>query len=376
MTITAKATGPARIKLLVWPTAHPASITETAWKNTNASQAATFKLNAVGTAGHGWSWRAVIQDQAAVGAATQDAVRTVPWRPKKGVNANFRFVVSSCMVLGLPAPALRVAVSANPVFFGMIGDMGYVDTKKRAAQDYRLYSNQFRDFLNHADSRPLLAKTALVGMQDDHDYGQDECDRTSWKPYAAQAFADLIPGAVATGISYRKWSVGAADFFLLDNRRFQDPKEGPFENGQYHSVLGNRQRTWLTNNLAASTARVKFVLAPMTFTWYWSDGEKKALVNFIERNVSGKVIFCTGDKHAAALVRPSTKTYQMLGGPINIDVKSPTHYRPNVLWTENGTGTPYSNVIGLVHVATTSNRVLLRLMREDGVELARVAVPI
>jgi hypothetical protein len=96
----------------------------------------------------------------------------------------------------------------------------------------------------------------------------------------------------------------------------------------------------------------------------------------MERNVTGKVVLCTGDKHAAALVQPSPKTYEMLGGPINNTVKSPTQYRPDVLWTENGTGTPSSNVIGLVRVAATRNRVLLRLMREDGVELARTAVPI
>lgn len=147
----------------------------------------------------------MVQDPAGARSGTPGVVRTIPWRPRAGVDGNFTFAASSCMLMGRPAPALRVAAAANPVFFGMLGDMGYVDTNRRVTQDYALYVQQFASFLRHPDAEPLLAKTALVGMQDDHDYGFDDCDRTSWKPYTARAFADLVPGAVAEGVSYRRW---------------------------------------------------------------------------------------------------------------------------------------------------------------------------
>jgi phosphodiesterase/alkaline phosphatase D-like protein len=74
-------------------------------------------------------------------------------------------------------------------------------------------------------------------MQDDHDYGVDDCWADTVQEFAGRAYADLMPGLGWPEPNYRRWSVGEADFFLLDNRHYKDNPAGLYENGKYMSVI-------------------------------------------------------------------------------------------------------------------------------------------
>jgi alkaline phosphatase D len=226
--------------------------------------------------------------------------------------------------------------------------------------------------------KPITASMPIFAVQDDHDYGADDGDRTTIEPFAAQAFADMIPGATYPGRNYRQWSVGEAAFFLTDNRRWKDPEAGPFQNGRYMSVLGTRQRTWLLEELAASTAKVNFVFIPMTMAWYWSRAEAQEVQTFITQNVSGAVVFLSGDKHAGAVARYSPSIWEFLASPMSNPTKHSTGPRTSaVIWTENGTGPALYNAYGLIDVDTlVTQTCTLRLIREDGVEMHRQTVPL
>ena len=272
---------------------------------------------------------------------------------------------------------MNAVASSGALFFAMLGDMGYADTTS-ATQNYALYAAQFRDFLAHPDVAPVLAHMPLFGMQDDHDYGLDDASRLTVKSYAAEAFADLIPGTQYPAATYRSWSIGQADFWLLDNRRYRDPKLGPYENGKWPSVLGSVQRTWLLDGLRTSAARVKVILAPMTFTWYWRRAERDVLLNHVATNVSGTVIICSGDMHSGALrglVR-TCASWELLACPIYNRKKGATTAKEGVLWTENGTGVALYNVVGFVDIDTlsASPTCVLRLLHESGAELHREVI--
>jgi hypothetical protein len=261
----------------------------------------------------------------------------------------------------------------------MLGDLGYQDDPvfHPYAQTYDRYVTLFRRILRRRDVERLTGAMPLFAVQDDHDYGQDDAWRDTVKPYAAQAYADVIPGARWPGSDYRRWSVGQADFFLTDNRRYRDPPNPPFENGAYRSVLGSEQRRWLLDGLASSSAAVKVVFIPMTMTWYWSDGERNAVLASIADRVSGTVVFCSGDKHAGAFIRHADRVWELMASPLENPTKHKTPGKPGVVWTENGTGPALWNVVGLVDVDTASaNTVTLRLLREDGQELHREVAPI
>jgi alkaline phosphatase D len=222
----------------------------------------------------------------------------------------------------------------------------------------------------------LLRATLFFGVQDDHDYGQDDADGRTVKTYAAQAYADVIPGAQWPGADYRRWSIGDVDFFLTDNRRYRDPP-APFENGTYRSVLGAQQRDWLLNGMAASTARVKVVFIPMTMAWYWSTGERDAVLQAIAARVQGTVIFCSGDKHAGAFIRHANRVWELLASPLENPVKHKTPAKPGVRYTENGTDKALWDVVGVVDVDTASaHTVTLRLLRDTGDELHREVISV
>ena len=376
-----RVTGAAEVALQAWPTGSPNAVQQGAWTPTNVADVAKLALPTAGTPERSWTWRALVRDPLTPGVPpVESPTRTVPRRPAPGRASAFTFAFGCCTIRAL-GPAFRAVAEAHPQFFAMIGDLGYPDRPSEwlpVTQDYQGYLEHFAGILDHDLIRAITSAMPIFAVQDDHDYGRDDADRTSVQHFAAQAFADLVPGAQFPGRNYRSWSVGQADFFLTDNRRWKDPEAGPWQNSRYMSVLGQRQRTWLLESLAASTARVKFVFAPMTPAWYWSRGETNEVNQFITDHVSGTVIYLTGDKHAAAFARYTPRIWEFLASPMCNPTKHSTGARtPAVFWTENGTGPALYNAFGLVDVDTLDAQTCtLRLIRDDGDEMHRVVVPL
>lgn len=378
LVIAVVASRSAECKVSLWPCDDPSAIVQSGWKPANGARTAHFTFPSCGLAGRSWSYRCSVRERSGSAAVDDATTRSIPWRPKVGATAPFGFVFGSCVLTPKAIPTLRQASAENPAFFAMIGDMGYVDGNTRVTQDYALYSSQFRQFLKHSDVAPLLKRVPLIAVQDDHDYGIDTADRFTIKDYAARAFAHVVPGAYYSGnidvpgANYRKWSIGQVDFFLLDNRRWKDPKEGPYENGAWMTVLGHDQRQWLKSSLAASSAALKVVFAPMPVSWYWSNPERAAIIDHINANVSGKVLFCSGDKHNSAFVDLSTaipaKVYEFLNGALNNPVFSPTDYRRGikVLWSQNGADVGLYNTLGSVRIDASTNTLHVRAIKADG----------
>lgn len=380
LVVSVGATGPAEVMARAWPDGRPEAAIQTGWVPTNPAHTALLPIPGTGGPEVAWRWQGFVRRPGATGPGLASAVRSVPNRPAPGTPSSFTFAFGSCMTADGRAPTLAVARSFSPLFFAMLGDMGYMDNPKLYpdVQNYAGYVGMFKRFLNHPDLGPMLAEMPFYGMQDDHDYGFDNCYGTQVKSYAAQAYADLVPGAGWPTPSHRRWSVGGVDFFLTDNRRFRDPPKGPYQNGKYPSNLGNTQRDWLFAGLERSTARVKVVFAPMTVNWYWSAGEKAALLSHLRQKVTGTVLLLTGDKHAGAFVRYEDRIWELLAGPLKNSKKHLTPLNPNVVWTENGDGRPFSNAVGVVHVDTlsASPSVTLRLLAENGAELHQRVLPV
>ena len=377
--VSVRTTRPAEVRLRAWPLDDPEALQKSPWVPTNAARVAKLPLPQAGTAGRAWAWRTTVRDpQAPLEPVVNDLIRTIPARPARGQPSAFTFAFGCCTT-GTPGIAFSSLRRADPEFFAMIGDFGYPDKGSPfnpIPQTYTGYVDAFARLLRHPRMEALTASAPFFGMQDDHDYGADSCDRTTVRSFAAAAFADLMPGGCYPGANYRRWSVGEADFFLTDNRRWKDPDLGPYQNGRYMSVLGTAQREWLFEGLASSSAAVKVVFIPMTMAWYWSRAETNEVNNFIADHVTGTVLFCSGDKHAGAVARHAPRIWEFLAAPLSNPTKHTTSNRSSaVLWTENGTGPALYNAYGLVDVDTLVARtVTLRLMREDGMEMHRQTI--
>lgn len=372
----------ALVRAWYWPTANSSARGSSAWTPTNAANTAKIGIADAGD-GRGWSYQFEVATTDGASSVMDTVVRRVPSYPARGQASAFTFAHGSCRQLGTEAATLQRVASSGAVFFAMLGDMGYWDTKP-TGQDYAHYVTEFREFMSFGQIRPLLDRLPIFGMQDDHDYGVNDANANTVANmlYTARAFADVVPGTLYPADSFRQWSIGQADFWLLDNRRYKDPKTGPYQNGLWMSVLRERQRNWLLGGLAASTARVKVILAPMTFSWYWSRGERKLVLDYIKANVKGTVLIGSGDKHAGGFTVWDGRVREMLAAPIHNNVKARTPAisdpRCKILYVEQyplGSAALF-NAVGLVDVDPDRGTVTQRLIRDTGQLLHAEVIPI
>jgi alkaline phosphatase D len=390
---TIRASAAAEVRLRAWPASNPAAVVTSPWLRTNGADAAEVALAGAATTSEAWRYQAVCRPVGG-GTVVREAARDIPARPGAGDGARFTFAVTNCLG-GWPGHfrpwvGLRQVSAAGPAvkFLVIQGDLGYPDNRAYP-QTLDSYRAHFRAALDHPELAPLLRRLPLYAVQDDHDYGLDDCDKGSFLPYAAQAFAELVPGNPYPAENYRSWAMGGVEFFLTDNRRHRDngPDKPSWESPSYYSVLGRVQREWLLTGLRSSTARVKVVFVPSTMCWYWHPGERRILLEHIEAEVSGLVVLCTGDKHAAADVDylgsdGRVVATEWLAGPLDNSVKhrAPEPLEPENLrirWRESTVAPDYrafSNVVGLVDVdsRTSPGTIQMRFVRcEDGAVLYR-----
>ena len=87
----------------------------------------------------------------------------MPARPAPGSPSAFTFAFGSCILQKHAIPTLQVALSHHPVFFAMIGDLGYQDDVAfhPYAQTYDRYVELFRRILRRRDMSRLLEATLL-----------------------------------------------------------------------------------------------------------------------------------------------------------------------------------------------------------------------
>ena len=170
--VNVRASAPARVKARLWPSASPAQVIDTPWYSTNRSDAARIPIPAASIVGTDWSWQGVVQDPLRLAPPTADNVRTLPRWPDRGTRSAFTFAFGSCITHLYSAPVLQHAAAADPKFFAIIGDMDYVDFGP--VQDYALWSKWFRAWISNQYVSPLVHKTPIMGVQDDHDYGLDD----------------------------------------------------------------------------------------------------------------------------------------------------------------------------------------------------------
>ncbi|MFN3597902.1 MAG: alkaline phosphatase D family protein [Rubricoccaceae bacterium] len=171
----------------------------------------------------------------------------------------------------------------------------------------------------HARREPalqrLLASTPQYATWDDHDFGPNDSDRSyALKGAALEAFTRYWPAA-SRGLPgvpgvFTQFQYGDAEFFLLDNRYHRSPNATPADAGR--TILGEEQLTWLLDALTFSRAPFKIVgmggqflnTIPVFENYVNVAPEERAFIlREIERRGIEGVVFISGDRHHAELLR-------------------------------------------------------------------------
>jgi alkaline phosphatase D len=218
-----------------------------------------------------------------------------------------------------PTNTFRMVDARNPDFVFIGGDFDHrnpktLSEKRQMFKDLYSTSNplaKMPDFAPH-----ILRRYAIAHQWDDHDYHDNDSDRTAFsRAEAAQAYREYVPSYPMkdTGAIYQSFQYGMVDFFILDSRYYRDPNHEPASEGK--SMLDGEdfgawgELRWLKQGLKKSTARWKIVFSSGVFnptvrksdSWVPFPQERNQILRVISKFGIKNVIVISGDIHAGAL---------------------------------------------------------------------------
>lgn len=214
-----------------------------------------------------------------------------------------------------------VILAQQPDLWIWLGDNIYADTEDMSimAEKYQLQKTN-KYYQNFSQITPI------TGIWDDHDYGQNDGNRTFiFKAESKQQFLNFLdtpednPVNQYPGI-YRSETFGLppnqVKLIHLDTRTFQDPltktpkgsEKNYFtqENGQ---LLGKAQWQWLTQELNQSTADINIIASSLQVIaedhryemWANFPKQRKQLFDLVVSSQAKNPIFMSGDRHLSEI---------------------------------------------------------------------------
>ncbi len=208
--------------------------------------------------------------------------------------------------------------TVSPDFFVFLGDTIYAD-KETPARELSDYWNKYREnrdgFAKH-----LFAETSVYAMWDDHEVDSDFTSTHPLMPIGRQAFFTYWPIRPYTPDGtrlYRTFRWGkAVELFLLDTRQYRNPAT--------NTMLGADQKQWLLAQLAASSARFKFIISSVPFSdprvdkWGEYPEERDEILDFLKKHDITGILFLAGDVHHAGVSRMPglTDLKEFIFGPL------------------------------------------------------------
>jgi alkaline phosphatase D len=189
----------------------------------------------------------------------------------------------------------------------------------------------------------FFRRTAVWATWDDHDVDSNFAGTTEpLLPVGRQAFMDYWPIDAASGEPtrlYRSFRHGtAAEIFVLDTRQYRS--DNCRRDSRDKTLLGEQQRRWLIESLAASNAVWKLVASsvPLSITKNWPCGdswaprdllvlstgfaaERDAILRALHDRGVTNVVFLAGDVHFALFAAhepwPGFRVHELIAGPLS-----------------------------------------------------------
>ncbi|HEY7166285.1 MAG TPA: alkaline phosphatase D family protein [Candidatus Binatia bacterium] len=211
------------------------------------------------------------------------------------------------------------AINANqPNFFVHLGDTVYADRGGTATHLPEFWA-KYRGNRDAASQR-LFSDTSIYVIWDDHEVYDNYEGSPAVAIPARKAFFDYWPvrrDPLEADRLYRSFRWGRAlELFLLDNRQYRDHDHG--------TMLGERQKEWLFEGIARSSALYKVIGSSVPLygggrdRWDGYPKERSQLFNWIvEKQIPG-VVFISADLHYAAVrkIPGPGAMKQIVAGPL------------------------------------------------------------
>jgi len=318
-------TEPAEVKIQYWKKGKPDSSVTTRAQYTKAEDfnVATFVINLL-EPGTTYEYQVLVNKKAIKFAEPLYFKTQEVWWYRKDP-PDFTVAFGSCVYInepkydrygkgyGLPSDKIFNSIAdKKPDLMLWIGDNTYIRQADFGSRSGILY--RYTHTRSHSDLQRLLRTGHHYGIWDDHDYGPNDADVSNpFKETSLEIFKMFFPKQKyglpnAPGIFYR-FTYSDVDFFMLDDRFYRSPSG--MKDGQHKTQLGEEQLEWLKNSLLNSSAPFKIICVGGQFINEKTDKEsfnlyryeREKIINFIKENNIEGVVFLTGDRHHAELLR-------------------------------------------------------------------------
>jgi alkaline phosphatase D len=224
----------------------------------------------------------------------------------------------SCNKLSLGQSHWAGIAANQPNLWVWLGDIIYADTS-----DMRALAAHYKRLKTIPEYKKMRAKTQVMGVYDDHDYGvNDGCKEYSMKKGAKKCLMDFMdvpmnsPQRKRDG-AYQAYTFGkgaqSIKVIVLDTRYFRDPlKPDPTKQRRYipntaGTMLGEAQWKWLERELRNSKAGLNILCSSVQVVsdehphekWGNFPNERKRLLGLIASAKPKNLLILSGDRHMA-----------------------------------------------------------------------------
>jgi PhoD-like phosphatase len=250
--------------------------------------------------------------------------RPVRLDPKR-LGSRFTFCFGSCNN-PKSAPYRDTAVGAaarlDPDFLVHLGDYGYPDSNAYR-QSVAGYEALWTD-LWFEEQLARLSRKPWIYLASDHDMGRNDCDATTCNPVASRAYERWQNNDPAADGRGRYGSVdldgGRVLLVWTEGIAFRSPLAAP--DGPAKTVLGAKQRAWLFDVLAKTTAKLVIIASQTSIgfvtgsDWAQYPTERAQLIDACRRSPASVVRFVSGDYHHATWSRFDAKVAEWVAAPM------------------------------------------------------------
>lgn len=247
---------------------------------------------------------------------------------------NLVITFGSCNKQDKPQPLWDDILMHNSDLFIFLGDNIYGDT-----HDMKLMEQKYTIQKQQPDYVKLQEKTQIIGVWDDHDYGQNDAGQEyPEKEESQQLMLDFFDVPNESSLRERKgayssslvnWNGKKIKILLLDARYHRDElekKDKKYVQNKLGTVLGETQWNWLSKELSDTTIDLYLIASGIQFIaedhphekWALFPNERKKLFELIAEKEPNGVILLSGDRHIAEI---SQQKLEGLNYPL-IDITS------------------------------------------------------
>lgn len=273
----------------------------------------------------------------------------------------------------------RSIVAKNPDLMLWLGDNWYYREVDCFAES-KMRARIMRD-RSLAEMQPLFGSTHNYAIWDDHDFGENDADRTyPLRRESLNIFKDYWPnqtfGTLETPGVFFRFVWGDVEFFMMDDRFHRSPDHMPA--GPDKTMFGKDQLQWLKESLVSSTATFKVIVNGNQIleqsnveTLRNYPDEFDELMGWLRGRKINGVLFLSGDRHLADLsvLRDSSfyPLYDFTSSPLTAGLASDRKPGENPLGVP-GTFVNDARNFGLLRFEGKANerRLTMELYDSDG----------